>query len=358
MIPAGVRYRGMNEVPMSKLLTVAVPSDNAARFLNKNIESLMAVAGRERLDVIIVDDGSTDETGAMADALAKQYDGIVRVIHKENGGHGSGVNAGLKKALGTYYCVLDADDYVDPHTFGKVLNRLERCEPVALALFDFDFVDEDGQVTKHVELPALPKDQVFSFGDYAGKLHDGPDRWVWIHNAIYRREFLEKIDFSCHEHHYYVDMEYITYPLTSVGNAVYFPLRARYYLVGRGGQSVALNSRVKHFDQYREVVEFLVAFDRKEAERSASTGTPNAAVLAYTRSRTAEFITGVYSTLFGFPDRKDAVRVATEFDEWLRKEAPEIYEANESLAVKALRTFRFSLMGVGAFVYRILRGKT
>nr|MCR4895217.1 hypothetical protein [Lachnospiraceae bacterium] len=277
-------------------------------------------------------------------------------------------------------------DYVDPAAFGQVLDRLERCAPVALALFDFDFVDEGGRVTKHVTLPGLPKDAVFSFGDYAGKLHDGPDRWVWIHNAIYRREFLEQIRFACHEHHYYVDMEYITYPLAAVGDAVYFPLRARFYLVGRGGQSVALSSRVRHFDQYREVVEFLVDFDKRMSGRAPErvftasvnavgaggaggdgpscgadprgetrkeVGAPSRAVLDYTRRRTAEFVTGVYSTLFGFPDRKEAVQVAREFDAWLLREAPEIYQANESAAVKLLRLSRFSLLGAGAAAYRM-----
>jgi glycosyltransferase involved in cell wall biosynthesis len=82
--------------------------------------------GETNIEVLIVDDGSTDRTAEIADAYEEKYPGIVRAIHKENGGHGSGVNRGLKEAKGLYFKVLDSDDWFDPGAFHRVLETLGR----------------------------------------------------------------------------------------------------------------------------------------------------------------------------------------------------------------------------------------
>ena len=93
-----------------KLLTVTVPSYNSQDYLEKCISSLLP--GGDRLEIIIINDGSTDATGAIADSYASRYPDIVRVIHQENGGHGEGINQGLRHATGKYFKVVDSDDKV------------------------------------------------------------------------------------------------------------------------------------------------------------------------------------------------------------------------------------------------------
>ena len=70
-----------------KLLTFTVPCFNSAAYMEKCIESLLP--GGEDVEILIVDDGSTDDTAAISDRYEKQYPTIVKAIHKENGGHGS-----------------------------------------------------------------------------------------------------------------------------------------------------------------------------------------------------------------------------------------------------------------------------
>ena len=79
-----------------KKITFTVPCYNSEEYMERCIDSLLV--GRDEVEIIIVNDGSTDKTGSIADNYAKKYPNIVRVIHKENGGHGSGVNRGLKEA--------------------------------------------------------------------------------------------------------------------------------------------------------------------------------------------------------------------------------------------------------------------
>ena len=81
-----------------KHLTITVPCFNSEAYLERCVDSL--VVGGEHVEIIIVNDGSTDRTGEIADRYARQFPDLVTVVHKQNGGHGSGVNAGLARATG------------------------------------------------------------------------------------------------------------------------------------------------------------------------------------------------------------------------------------------------------------------
>lgn len=108
---------------MEKIITFAVPCYNSAAYMDKCIESLLT--GGEDIEIILVDDGSTkDDTPAICDRYAEQYPDIIRVIHQENGGHGEGVNQGIRNAAGRYYKVVDSDDWLDTDALTKVLNQL------------------------------------------------------------------------------------------------------------------------------------------------------------------------------------------------------------------------------------------
>ena len=88
-----------------KLITFTVPCYNSAAYMDHCIETLLTAG--EDAEIILVDDGSKDDTGKIADAYAEKYPTIVRVIHQENGGHGEGVNQGIRNATGVYFKVVD-----------------------------------------------------------------------------------------------------------------------------------------------------------------------------------------------------------------------------------------------------------
>ena len=108
-----------------KLLTVTVPCYNSQDYMEKCIDSLLQ--GGEKVEIIIIDDGSKDRTGAIADAYAQQYPSIVKVVHQENGGHGEGINQGVAHATGKYFKVVDSDDVVS-EDFPAFLQALEQCD--------------------------------------------------------------------------------------------------------------------------------------------------------------------------------------------------------------------------------------
>ena len=108
-----------------KLLTVTVPCYNSQDYMENCIESLLR--GGDRMEIIIINDGSSDRTGEIADSYVAKYPDIVRAIHQENGGHGEGINQGLAHATGKYFKVVDSDDTLS-EDLPKFLDALEACE--------------------------------------------------------------------------------------------------------------------------------------------------------------------------------------------------------------------------------------
>ena len=105
-----------------KLITFTVPCYNSAAYMDRCVETLLPAG--EEAEIILVDDGSKDDTGKIADAYAEKYPNIVKVIHQENGGHGEGVNQGIRNASGMYFKVVDSDDWLDAEALQKIMQTL------------------------------------------------------------------------------------------------------------------------------------------------------------------------------------------------------------------------------------------
>ena len=94
-----------------KYITFAIPCYNSESYMHHAIETILTA--KDDVEILVIDDGSSDNTLKIAKEYEVKYPGIVKAIHKENGGHGSGVNKGLSLAKGLYYKVVDSDDWVD-----------------------------------------------------------------------------------------------------------------------------------------------------------------------------------------------------------------------------------------------------
>ena len=139
-----------------KVLTVAIPCYNSQEYMKKAIESVLP--GGDDVEIIVVDDGSKDNTKEIGAQYEKQYPGIVKLISKENGGHGSAVNAGLANASGVYYKVLDSDDWFDKKSLLEVLKLLKRMihEEIKLDMLIANYVYEKPSAGKRRIINYLP----------------------------------------------------------------------------------------------------------------------------------------------------------------------------------------------------------
>ncbi len=219
-----------------KLLTVTVPAYNSQDYLHRCIDSLLP--GGERVEVLIIDDGSTDDTGRIADGYAQRYPDIVRVIHQENGGHGEGINQGLRHATGTYFKVVDSDDVLSDD-FPAMLDALERCEHlggVDLFVTNYYYAHTDGVGDRSIcYRNALPQGRSFSWAQ-TKRFH--PHQLLTLHSCTFRTALMRQWGTELPKHTFYEDNLMVCLTLPRVERMYYMNTDLYRYTIGRQGQSV------------------------------------------------------------------------------------------------------------------------
>lgn len=246
-----------------KLLSIAVPCYNSQDYMEKCIDSLLT--GGDDVEILIVDDGSKDQTAAIADQYEAKYPSIVKVIHKENGGHGSGVNTGIKHAGGMYFKVVDSDDWVDAEAFQKILEKLREfsedeanCADMLISNFVYD---KEGATHKQVMSykSAFPRNEMFEWKDVM-RLRKG--QYILMHSVIYKTELLRECGLNLPEHTFYVDNLFVYVPLPYVKKLYYLDVDFYHYFIGREDQSVNEDVMIQRIDQQILVNKLMVeAYD-------------------------------------------------------------------------------------------------
>ncbi len=331
---------------MEKLLTVVIPAYNAEAYLPCALDSLCGdpaeAAYLDKLEILVIDDGSKDGTGKLADQYALQYPGTVRAIHKENGGHGSGINCGIREATGRYFKVVDADDWVEPKAFARLLNALARSEDDAVVSgFYWRFDNGSGVETTFPQKAEM--EEPFS-GVVYGKSYafdEIADRvYMKMHGITWRTEILKQLPIAIDEHCYYVDAEYILYPIPWLRTVSFLPDFVYQYRIGRAGQSVSPEKMVQNKNNYDRVLASLFAFYQKCRDEDISS---SPAKLRYIESGIARVAAGRVKILLSLPADREVQQQLIRLDRELLTKYPGIYHANRNKAVKALRMSRYHL---------------
>ena len=232
-----------------KLITFTVPCYNSAAYMDHCIETLLPAG--EEAEIILVDDGSKDDTGKIADAYAEKYPTIVRVIHQENGGHGEGVNQGIRNATGMYFKVVDSDDWLDGDALAKVMDVLRTQaaaeKPVDLVMANYVYehvADNTRNIVDYAGI--LPEGRVFKWSEIG---HFPPNKNILMHSVIYRTEVLRKSGMVLPKHTFYVDNIFVYQPLPEVETIYYLNLDLYRYFIGRQDQSVNEKVMVSRYRQ-------------------------------------------------------------------------------------------------------------
>lgn len=244
-----------------KLLSIAIPCYNSEPYMRKCIESLLV--GGEDVEILIVDDGSTrDRTAEIADEYEAQYPTIVKAIHKENGGHGSAVNAGIANASGLYFKVVDSDDWVKEDAYMQILDTLRNMAggPITLDMLISNFVyDKEGEKRKKVMQyrSILPVGELFTWDDCK---HFRKGHYILMHSVIFRTKLLKECGLKLPERTFYVDNIYVYEPLPYVKNMYYLDVNFYRYYIGREGQSVNETTMINRIDQQIKVNKIMIDY--------------------------------------------------------------------------------------------------
>ncbi|MBR7927151.1 glycosyltransferase family 2 protein [Aerococcaceae bacterium zg-ZUI334] len=236
------------------ILTVVIPAYNVERYIASAIDSLFDSDVRywKWFEVLVINDGSTDKTVNIIKECIEQLQGAsVRLISKENGGHGSAINCGIATAKGKYFKVLDGDDWVDTAAFENLLD--------ALSNTDVDMVVTDFSLKTPTYRQSTLKQPL---GDTLAGIVQSilPTKRLAMHSLTYKTSILTEHEIRLTEGIYYVDMEYSLFPMQYVKSWLYLPLNVYQYLFGRAGQSVLLESLVKNAIHHLQVLTNILDF--------------------------------------------------------------------------------------------------
>ena len=336
---------------MEKLITFAVPCYNSAAYMDHCIETLLAAG--EEAEIILVDDGSTkDDTPEKCDAWAERYPGIIRVIHQENGGHGEGVNQGIRHARGLYYKVVDSDDWLDTGALDKVMEHLRRFAkmpaPVDLVIANYVYEHVEDNTQKIMRYKnVFPPERILSWNE----IHNfRTSQYLLMHSVIYRTQLLRDCGLELPKHTFYVDNIFVYQPLPWVKNMYYLDVDLYRYFIGRADQSVNEKVMVTRVDQQLRVTyQMIDAHDlRKVAAEHKKLARYMFNYLAMMMA-----ISSIFLTIANTPE---ALGKKTQLWEYLRTVDAGIYHKMKYRAVSAFTNFPgYQGRKLSVRLYRLVR---
>ena len=309
-----------------KLLTITVPCYNSENYMKKCVDSLLE--GGENVEILIVDDGSSDKTAQIADEYAEKFPTIVRAIHQENGGHGEAVNTGLRNATGIFFKVVDSDDWVNKEAYLKILSTLEHLlggdKSLDMLISNFVYEKQGASRKKVMQYRrCFPVEEMFGWEQIR---HMPKGKYLLMHSMIYRTRLLKDCGLKLPKHTSYVDNLFAFEPLPFVKNMYYLDVNFYRYFIGREDQSVHESVMIKRIDQQlrvnRLMVEAYTRYDLRQKEI-------NKYMISY-----LDIITTVSSMMLIRSGTEDAMKKKKELWEFIRCEDRRLY-----------RKLRYGLLG-------------
>ena len=215
-----------------KYITFTIPCYNSENYMRRCVDSLLA--GGEDVEILIIDDGSSDRTGAIADEYEMLYPNIVKAVHKPNGGHGSGVNRGLELAHGLYYKVVDSDDWFDRDAYLKMLDKIKSFEvaqfpDLIICNYVYDHLDEGIQKPMNYR-NVFPTEKMCNWNTIG---HFHPSQYLIMHALMFQTKVLRQSGIKLPEHTFYVDNLFSYQPLPYAKNLYYMDIDLYHYYLGR-----------------------------------------------------------------------------------------------------------------------------
>lgn len=243
---------------MEKILSIIVPTFNMEKFLGACLSSFVIEEILEDIEVIIINDGSTDSSAGIANEYTARYDNFI-LINKENAGHGSTINVGINIASAKYFKIVDADDYVEKSAFIDLVETLKNTT-ADLVLSNFYWRDyntgalsqEREHLSKNIEYY-----KIYKSDEILDKI------FLKMHSYTIKTEILKKMNLKISENCFYVDLEYISYPIPYINTILFTNKFVYIYNIGIANQSISIKNMQKRCDQHEKVLNnLLLYYDR------------------------------------------------------------------------------------------------
>lgn len=307
----------------SKTLTICIPSYNVEETLDRCLYSLVSSGRAEALQIVVVNDGSNDRTRDIALLYQSKYPGIVELLDKENGGHGSTVNAAMGVARGAYFRIVDGDDWLEPAELGNLISYLEgieeRGEQVDLISSNYAQVDMKTGKLNRVSAKGswIEYDKIYDIAAI-----DISDEYFSNPSITYRTQILRDSGLRLSENTFYVDVEYQMMTLPWVKKVAFTRGELYRYAVGNSTQSISYASFVKRYENHERVMKRVIRFYYEHKDELAET------VDEYYWTLLVKYLLKThYSIALIFDDdREQGLGRAKAFDCYLKAEHRDLYD--------------------------------
>lgn len=316
-----------------KILSIIVPSYNMEALLPRCLASLEIGDNEilQKLDVIVVNDGSKDHTSEIAHEFASRHPDVFRVVDKCNGNYGSCVNAALPLARGLFVRILDADDTYDSDGLCHLIKCLDASEQhdehIDMFLTPYVTFNGSGDIIGKVDFEWLLQDKTFAAEDLSMI-----SRAVAMHAVTYRLSNLMTICYRQTEGISYTDTEWCFMPVVGIGRWKYIPVSVYRYYVGREGQTVSRSSTIKNFWMYKALFKRMMLWYKARAF--------NSVYCPYLRNRLELLSAIIYQIIIAWLPLRKAVVEFDIFDELMRND-DELYEAMSTLSISRFAKWHY-----------------
>lgn len=302
---------------MRKILSVIVPMYNSRVFIEKCLNSLLLDnAGMQLLEILVVNDGSTDGCENLVLPYVRQYPDTFRLFSQKNGGHGAAVNRGVRMCSGTYFKVLDADDWLSTPALRQLVECLDVMGQADVILNAYQTYDIRTAKTEHFEAGSR---RMLSMGEVTA--HWNTYKWLFsLHGIIYRTEFYRACGWELPEHVFYDDAFFYTVYASYANNIAIAGNEVLYvYRIGDVNQSVSRKNRESRIDQLEKVIDAMLETYADQKSKSSAGQT-------YWNRKMETAVCDYYITSFlRFENRRDGRRKAKDFTAGIKKNYPKIF---------------------------------
>ena len=331
---------------MNKILTISIAAYNTEKYIKNSLDSLL-INSIDDVEILVEDDGGTDNNANIIREYEKKYPDIVKLIHKKNGGYGSTINKSIELAKGKYFKQLDGDDWFNSVNFKKYLELLRTIDAdiIYTPYEKYNEITGRSKIIDH-----LPKN--ISGQQKADDVIGLFKKWH-MHSLTYRTRILRENHIKITEHRFYTDAEYALFPIPYITTIYAYHSPIYVYRIGREGQSVSAKGRQRHYRDHIALSNSLIdfwhthEFDLTPEKR-----------LFCKNVFSQHANTTIRGHLALLEPSSENLRLIQKFEEGVHIKAPDIYQSMEEkdIIVRLLRKTNYKMYKFITFLHRKKNG--
>ena len=310
-----------------KILTISIAAYNVSETIDECLSHFLECKHLDDIEVLIVNDGSTDDTIKKVEKYTKKHPGSFILVNKQNGGWGSTLNKGIEIATGKYFRQLDGDDYYDENNLDLLVEYLKKCDTDIVVTPFCHFADDTGAITKYFE-----NDINYKVGETI-RIDEIDLYPPAMHSISVKTSILQKNKVNITEHCFYTDVEFVLKALNNSKTISFFSLPIYYYRLGRDGQSMSISGVRKHYKDHQKML--LGMYDYVYHNASSE------AMKKILLRRLIEATMYQYKFYLALETTAEHRKELADFDAKLKEVAPECYDLDYGAPVRIFRRHNF-----------------